>query len=347
MYSFEIIELDDKLWDSYVKSANIFDFYHTSGYHKIEQGEGESAVLLVAKTIKEFVCLPLIIRQINGTDFFDATSVYGYCGPIASEPFNKLNKELIDFFKEYFLKYCNNHKIISIFSRLHPLIKQNLFFNSFGELKDLNKVVTIDLTEPIDIQRQHYSRSYKNQINKLKKKKGYRVEKLSKDRIDIFKDIYFETMDRVGAKEYYYFSDEYLRQLVKNDCFDSEILVAYDNEGHPTSAAIFTITNNIMQYHLGGTKDFALQDAPIKYIMDEARIMGSSSKLKYFNLGGGVGGSDDDSLFRFKSGFSKKFYQFSVWNLVVNEDVYDRLNNEKGIKKEDYPNFFPLYRAKD
>lgn len=345
MCNFEIIKIEDMRWDRYIKSANIFDFYHTSCYHKMEQNKGESPILFIAHSGQEFLCLPLIIKEIKDTDFFDATSVYGYCGPVSSKPFDELNEKLTDFFKSNFLKYCNANKIISVFSRLHPLVKTEGFYQNFGSVKKLNKVVTIDLSEPIGIQRQHYSRSYKNKINTLKKKKGYSVSTLDKNNISVFKDIYFETMRRLDAKDYYFFSDEYLKRLIENECFQSEILIAYNKEGMPASAAVFTMTKGIMQYHLGGTKDFALNDSPIKYVMDEARLLANEREFNYFNLGGGVGGSDDDSLFRFKSGFSKNFHQFSVWNLVVNQEVYDKLVQDKGMNKENHPNFFPLYRA--
>ena len=342
---FKTIGISNPEWDNYINSSINYDFHHTSCLHKIEVKDEEEALLFVAKAENDFIAFPLLIKPIRHTNYFDASSVYGYGGPVAPKAFSEIPKELNAFFRKQFLRHCIKNNIIAVFSRLHPLINTSRFFDQFGVVKKLNNVVVIDLTEPIDIQRQHYSRSYKNQINKLKKKKGYSVENLSKDNIDIFKDIYFETMDRVDAKDHYYFSNEYLKKLVSNNCFNSELLIAYDSEGQPTSAAIFTITNNIMQYHLGGTKDFAMHDTPFKYVMDEARLMGSNLGLKYFNLGGGVGGSDDDSLFKFKAGFSKNFFQFSVWNLVVNENVYDKLVKEKGVKKEDHPNFFPLYRA--
>ena len=347
MVSFKVYTLEDSQWTTYLSKANQYDFHHTSCFHQIECKLNEKPLLFVSEDKKgEFIAVPLIIKPIPGTNYFDANSVYGYGGPIASKHFKEFSKEELIFFKKNLLDYCLKNDVISIFSRLHPLINTSEFFNSFGKVKKLNKVVAVDLTEPIDIQRQHYSRSYKNQINKLKKKKGYTVRKLDYKNIDVFKDIYFETMRRVNAKDYYFFSEEYLIHLVENECYRTVILVAYNNEGIPASAAIYTISKNFMQYHLGGTKDFALKDAPIKYIMDEARLLGSSLGLSYFNLGGGVGGSDEDSLFRFKSGFSKSLFQFSVWNLIVDQKAYDNLVKEKNIDKFEHPNFFPLYRAR-
>jgi len=98
-----------------------------------------------------------------------------------------------------------------------------------------------------------------------------------------------------------------------------------------------------MQYHLAGTKEEYSKDTPMKLIIDEARLYGNQNRLKFLHLGGGLNGSDDDSLFRFKSGFSKKKSQFRTWEYIVNETIYKELVSKNGVSNS---TFFPLYRAK-
>ena len=83
----------------------------------------------------------------------------------------------------------------------------------------------------------------------------------------------------------------------------------------------------------------------MKLIIDEARLLANSKNLTYFHLGGGVGGSDDDSLFKFKSGFSNLNYVFKVWKWIVDEKKYDAITEMKCSGKEINPNFFPQYRS--
>lgn len=347
MFDFEIVDIANPKWNDLISNCYTYDFYHTSCYHKIEEQANETSSLFVASSGTELICLPLIVKPIPNTDFFDATSVYGYCGPVASIPFKELQPELIEFFKSKFVEYCNQNNIVCVFSRLHSLIPQINLFKEFGEVIDLNKTVAIDLTLPLEEQRKAYRKSNKSEINQLKGKKGYvfqRIDHSDDASIMEFVDIYIETMKKVDAKPYYFFDFDYFKQLLINPCFKCDLLVTRkDNE--MAAGAIFTSTNSIMQYHLAGTKEAYMQDTPMKLILDEARVLGTEKGLKYLHLGGGVGGSDDDSLFRFKSGFSKNFHQFSVWNLVVNQVAYDKLVQDKGVKEEEYPNFFPLYRA--
>lgn len=339
---FDVIELDNPKWDEKVRMCEMYDFHHTSCFHSIEVLEKEKAVLLGLTEANDFLCFPLIVRPIDGTEFFDATSVYGYCGPIASAPIDDLPKEFISFFQHSFLNYCNSEKIVSVFSRLHPLIKQNNFFDDFGELVDLNKTVSIDLTIPIDEQRRAFRKSLKNRINKLRRL-GFIVEEANeKQEIESFIDIYYSTMDKLGATDGYYFSREYFHSFLDNMDFNSKLLLA-KFEGEIVAGAVFTIVGEIMQYHLSGTLQSYLNKAPMNLILDEARLLGSSLDLTHLHLGGGVGGEDYDSLFEFKSGFSKDFYQFTVWKLIVDPVKYDELVKKKSLQNS-ASNFFPLYR---
>ena len=93
---------------------------------------------------------------------------------------------------------------------------------------------------------------------------------------------------------------------------------------------------------LNNTVTIDLSLSPMKLIIDEARLFGMSIKLKYLHLGGGVGGVND-SLFYFKSGFSKNYHQFKVWREIINEDVYIHLTKDR-FKESSKSSYFPLYR---
>lgn len=98
-----------------------------------------------------------------------------------------------------------------------------------------------------------------------------------------------------------------------------------------------------MQYHLAGTAQGFITHTPMKLILDEARLLGNKLNLDFLHLGGGVGGSDEDSLFRFKSGFSKLRCQYQIWQLIIDNEKYDELVAIKNTDKNS--EFFPLYRV--
>ncbi len=105
---------------------------------------GNQVPTLFKYTEKDYtIALPLLIRKIGNPEYYDATSVYGYAGPISKGIFSGFNngpfiKKLLTFFQE------NN--IISVFSRLNPYINyQREILNSFGDIVNKGKVVNIDL----------------------------------------------------------------------------------------------------------------------------------------------------------------------------------------------------------
>src|SRR5690606_14882609 len=243
------------------------------------------------------------------------------------------------FFKTNFIEFCKSENIVSVFSRLHPLIEQTNIIENLGEIVNLNKTVAIDLTKSAEEQRKEYRKSLKSELNQLRRKEIVVREANTKEEIDAFIAIYYETMDRVEATANYYFSKEYFYEFLNNQDFDAKLLIAV-KDNKVIAGAIFTLTDKIMQYHLAGTTEEYIRETPMKLILDEARLLGNQTTAISLHLGGGVGGSDEDSLFRFKSGFSKDFKQFSVWKYIVNQAVYDELSKGKEVS-----GFFPLYRS--
>lgn len=344
MIKTESIPLNDSRWMQLVSQAKQYDFYHTNLYHRIELlGTNHQARLWVYQWENSFIALPIILREIPDTNCVDITSAYGYVGPISNLDLSAIAPEVVESFQEYFLNFLKKERVVSIFSRLHPLIETTQLFNDFGNVRALNKTVAIDLSKTPDEQRSEYRKSNKSEINQLRKKKGYTVvEAKTAQEVEQFKSIYEETMQRVGATDYYFFSTEYYTQLIESKEFDARLLLA-KQEDEIAAAAIFIHCSKFMQYHLAGTLTAYVKDTPMKLLLDHARLLANEMSLEYLHLGGGVGGSDEDSLFRFKSGFSKHFCRFHTWQLIVDEQKYAELTRSNGVKET---TFFPAYRAK-
>lgn len=339
----QIIAVNDPVWDTLLIGCKDYDFYHTRSYHQLEtRNNGHEAVLFVSHLEDSYMALPLVIRSIPQTPYFDCTSVYGYCGPVSTVSLDERAGPLIQQFQTDLKGFFREKNIIAAFSRLHPLIDTKAVFKDFGIIRDVNKTVAIDIGIGPDAQRQQYRKSNKSELNQLRKRKGYSVKQAETDaEIATFVQIYTDTMQRVDAAPYYFFELDYFRQMLNNSSYQAKLLLAI-KDGQIAAGAIFTITNSFMQYHLAGTAAAYIYDTPMKLILDEARLMANEFALDFLHLGGGVGGSDEDSLFRFKSGFSKQFFQFSTWQHIFDESIYGELVEKNGVKDHDY---FPLYRA--
>ncbi|WP_421939510.1 GNAT family N-acetyltransferase [Pedobacter sp.] len=337
----KIITIEDKpQWTNYVKRALRYDFYHTWYYHSLDK-TGQP-ILFVYEENENFIAFPLLKRNIPGSDFFDFTSVYGYTGPISNLDFKVLEDEFMESFKTSFIEYLSTGQNVTVFSRLHPFFDQERLMEKFSGVHANGKTVAIDLTTSIEEQRAVYRKSVKEKIRRLRKR-DYLV-KVSDDIADarIFSEIYTENMYRIGAKDYYFFNENYFVNLLTSDEFDSKLFLVYkDNE--PISGAVVVCTNEIMQVHLLATKTKYLNDSPAKLLTDEITVIGRALGYKYFNLGGGVN-FKEDNLFGWKMGFSKLCFEFNSWRYIANSDLYNSLLQQKAIDSGSNVDFFPLYR---
>ena len=330
-----------KSWDSILGKVDSYDFYHTYDYHELSKKEIEEPILIVYSEAEKIIAIPFLLRRIFDTEYYDLTSVYGYSGPLVKN----INKIFDNFqFQTEFQTLLHSLKIVSVFSRLHPFMKQqSQILKNIGEIKQLGSVVNIDLTKDITEQRIAFSRATKRYINKTRKVCLVKKDVVNEQVMDVFLDLYYENMDRVDAHDSYYFSKDYLMNFVNAKDFETEVLFAVLEETNKViSAAMMVKTNNIIQYHISGTRNDFLHLTPIRILIDEMRIMGTEQGYKYFNLGGGLG-SAEDSLFDFKASFSKDFREFEIWKYIVNDSVYNSLVDESSTSENQ--EFFPLYRA--
>jgi len=339
----KVISISDKVsWVNYVNQAVEYDFYHTWYYHSLER-DG-IPLLYIYEEEEIYIAFPLVKRSIPESPLYDLTSVYGYTGPISNLAMNNLHSEFIERFKYDFLEFLENGKNVSVFSRLHPFLQQDQLMSQFSGVHANGKVVAINLEQPLEEQRAGYHRSFRQQIKSLKNK-GYVVSETNNtEDIRVFADVYMENMKRIGAADYYLFSEMYFMELLASDEFESKLVLVYYNDV-AVCGAVAVCTTNILQVHLLGTRTSHLSASPAKLLVDELSIIARDMGCKYLNLGGGVG-FKEDNLFKWKAGFSSLFLDYYSWRYIVNEPRYNELLEDNNIDTGKIVDFFPLYRYK-
>ena len=337
-----IIEITSRQeWTSILESMDAFDVYHSYDYHHLATSGSDTPVFLVYIEKAAMVGIPLIYRLIPGTNLFDATSVYGYPGPVSTGitsnfDTKKMSKEISAYFKA--------KGIVSVFSRLNPYIpNQSLLLEHLGGLNIAGQVVGIDLTLGVNQQRERFSSRLKTQLNQLRRNTSVR-EGAGQADIALFFQIYTESMDRLRAADRYYFSLEYFTKLFDSEQIGAKLLLAEcQTSGEVMAGSIFFVSGNIVQYHLSGSLTKFMERMPSKLLIDEMRLRCAKTNISNLNLGGGLG-CNNDGLFRFKKSFSPAIRSFSVWRYIVDQKAYKRLVKEKGAKKLEENIIFPEYR---
>jgi hypothetical protein len=329
-------------WRSYIARSANFDFYHTWYYHSLDTG-GEP-ILVVYSEGADFIGFPLIRRNIPDTPFNDLTSVYGYTGPVSNKEFEDLDDTLKENFKTAFVEFLKGEKNISVFSRLHSFFNQISLMEKFEGIYQNGKIVVIDLKVSLEIQRSRYQKRLLEKIGHLRRKGFYVKQGESPEEVREFASIYTENMKRIGASDFYLFSESYFTDMLASKEYNSKLLMVYDG-AKAVCGAIVVYTQRIIQAHLLGTRTDYLSHSPAKLLTDEICVLGREMGMQYFNLGGGLG-YKEDSLFAWKAAFSNLFYDFTSWRYIADHNAYQLLLDEAGVAADANVDFFPLYRYK-
>jgi len=323
-------------WTAYVHNSVNYDFYHTWHYHSLEKNG--DPFLFVYEESDVFIALPLLKREIENSGLYDLTSVYGYSGPISNKKFADISDQILENFKYFFLNFMNTGRYICVFCRLNPFIDQKVLIEKIGGISNNGKTVYMDLSISIEEQRIGYEKRMGRQIRHLRKMPYIIKEAKTGDEISLFTAMYNENMHRLKAEKSYFFNEDYFAAIIKED--SCNLIVMYDGI-KMICGAIIMCCGGIIRNHLSATAVDYVNQSPSKLLTDEISIIGRQLGMKYFHLGGGLGGRED-SLFKFKSSFSNLFLEDSTWKFVSDTVVYNDLIKER--KNDLNINYFPLYR---
>ena len=325
-----------EVWTTYVRNSVIYDFYHTWHYHSLEKNG--DPFLFVYEESDVFIALPLLKREIANSGLYDLTSVYGYSGPISNRKFADIGDQILENFKYFFLNFMKTGRYICVFCRLNPFIDQKVLIEKIGGISNNGKTVYIDLSISIEEQRIGYEKRLGRQIRHLRKMPYVIKEAKTRDEIRSFTAMYNENMLRLKAEKSYFFNEDYFAAIIKKDT--CKLIVMHDGM-KMICGAIIMCCGGIIRNHLSATAVDYVNQSPSKLLTDEISIIGRQRGMKYFHLGGGLGGRED-SLFKFKSSFSNLFLEDSTWQFVSDTVTYNDLIKER--KNDLDINYFPLYR---
>jgi len=329
------------LWKQLLKHIP-HDVYHLPEYVVLESSlvGGEALAWYHSDQDTEYL-IPLIRRRIKqSSQHSDLVSPYGYPGIISNSHIEQ---------KQAFSLLCKFHEeatqqgFVSSFIRMNPVINPWTFpSNPTFRQWTHGGTISLQLELPMSQISQTFSVNHQRNIRRLHRQ-GYQAAVNQWNYLDDFIEMYYRTMERKGAKPYYFFPKSYfdtLRQILGDRIV---FISVHDPHKICVSAGLFTLFGSVMQYHLGATADHAISYSPSKLMMDEAIRFGKLSGASMLHLGGGLGGSTSDGLFRFKKGFGNMFHPYSSLRFIHQPKTYNELH-KKQVTTNIPKDFFPIYR---
>ena len=327
---------EERPWGEILDSFSDHDFAHTFEYHRLSEVNNEgSPVLFVvfSSDLQPLACWPALGRRIPRSEHYDLTCVYGYAGPLFS-PNVDCHSILVCFFDA-----MRAAGYVSFFSRMHPILVEAM---PEGPLRghSLGDIILIEVNDRFAIE-STYRGSHRREIVNLRKSGMSTFVDLDCQSLPEFYDIYCNAMVDIGASASYFFSYDYFATMVQSLSF-KVILIYSVIEGCRVSAAMFVKCGRFFHYHLSGTLKAYRKLAPSKLIIAQAHALAVDFGCDFFLLGGGVS-SANDSLFKFKQGFSRYSKPFYVVKTVLDPLAYAGLCSERDVEST-YSSFFPAYR---
>lgn len=346
---------DEAAWMAVLGQIPRYDFYHLPGYHQLATARGEGdGILITYSEGAKLIALPLLLRPVPTAaidtehHYQDATSVYGYAGPIASSSAAD-DVEFVDRFCTALQQWALEIGIVSIFSRFHPILENHRLVDGLGYVRPLGPTISIDLASPPDLQFAEFRKSHRYEIRRARSQEICVHRANDQVALAAFYGLYCATMRRLNAADRYFFDAAYLQRLNGLPGASLQVFLA-EQHGQLCAAALFMHTCDIVQYHLSASDPQYANLAPTKLLIDEARLWASEIGARYLHLGGGVS-SQEDQLFQMKCGFSALRHRFFVWHWIVNAKVYQELLHEQGYREDSLQagpssdfTYFPQYR---
>lgn len=305
-----------------ISSDKIPDIYFTYEYGKCteitDNGIWECAIWNLNEGF-----IPYLKKSINN-NFYDLCSPYGYNGIYVQQ-----SEKIKECFDE-FIHEAKKRNYVSFFIRFSPYLITNIFTHP----QIYRKTSTFGISLQINMTNKDHLRMVRKA-----KKNGFIykfIEKIEYGHILLFQTLYYQTMKRLNAKQYYFFSTNYFQKLYEL-CHNYLSFVGVWKENKLIACLLVFCYKPYIHYHLGASDEeylsYGINNLVHQAVIEWAII----KKYTMYHLGGGI--YENDGLHQFKKRISNIQYNYYQGKIIINQEIYSLLSNKLSIT-----DFFPPYR---
>ena len=349
----ELVAADSPRWAD-VLSGMRHDFYHLPSYVSFaarRQDAGAPMAFLAEEDGHRFLA-PMIVRPIppdiaGDRPLFDATCPRGYPGPLLELEREREVGGFVDRAIQAFAETLRRGSIITVFSRLHPLMMPPMpSLLRAGQVVEHGDSVSVDLALPRRELWRQTRADHRHAIDRAARL-GYRARiDETWQRFDGFVDAYQQTMDRLGAVTFWHLSREYFQDL-KETLGDRVHLCVVELGRDLAAAAILTEVDGSVEYHSSGTAEAFVSASPSKTLINFAIGWAKERGNRVLHLTGSL--RKEDTLYQFKTGFSPLNHPVCSWRVVTDPPAYRTLvarwEARHAVPEDPAHGYFPAYRT--
>jgi len=287
--------------------------------------------------------LPLLLREIPGTPYFDFETPYGYGGPLS----NCDDPSFIDQAWQNLRQWCCRQHVVAGFLRFHPLLDNQRWTSSAVRVVADRETVVLTLGQDKEQVWAGYGSDTRNKIRKAEKN-GAVVHKYSNmESLEKFSGLYAEHMHELSAYDDYFFGDEYFKSI-HNLGQNSYAIYLVEHQGELMGGALVLLSQYFAHYHLSSSLRRFNPLAPNALLRHAVTMDQLKSGRRMILYGGGRTNAADDSLLKFKAGFSPERRSFHFGTFIGEQEAYtslcERWRSENPALAERFGSRFLCYR---
>jgi hypothetical protein len=277
------------------------------------------------------------VTDVPGTDWRDASSPYGYGGPLSTttDP---------GFLAEAWSVYCGwmqEQRIAVEYIRFHPMLANERYYG--GQVSSNREVVWIDVHGP------EFTQGYASRLRSTLKKANHSALRYAEFPLTHhaarFAEYYRSAMVGLGADDFYLFSPEYFDVLGTTSMAKLALCLAPDASNDSwLSASVLLESSDTLEYHLAATSAEGKRVGASSYLLDPAAHQARQQGKKAFYLGGGTDQSTDNRLLFYKSSFSNLRLVYWVGYTIFIPRGYEQLKSVFPLEWQEHPERPIFYR---
>ncbi len=277
----------------------------------------------------------LHVTKVPGTRWHDASSPYGYGGPVATSD----DAEFTQTAWRAYGQYMREAGIVVEYVRFHPLLGNDKWYG--GTVLDNRQVVSVNLN--VGDPAQGYASRLRQTVKKAQKL-GLRYEErplacASRE----FGEFHRAAMEEMVADPFYVFDDAYFEALGRVPGAVVGITTSSTSDDW-LAAALFLDGHGVREYHLAATNAPGRSAGASSFLLHEAALAAQARGITCLYLAGGTDANADNPLYFFKSGFSPQRLTYRTGWAVFDEAAFDELKAAFPLQWQAHPERPIFYR---
>ncbi len=217
------------------------------------------------------------MTHIPGTHWRDASSPYGYGGPLATSANAKFLAECWNAYTEFMF----DQRVVAEYVRFHPILGNDRFYG--GQIADNREVVVLELNAA-NLEERYVARVCSTIRKAERQSIAYLEIDLAKN-AERFMNFHWTAMREIGVDAFYLFSLEYFRALADTGMATLGICVRESDDGADAvwlAAAIFLEAGEVAEYHLAANSALGKSTGASSVLIDRAARMAQKRGRKIY-----------------------------------------------------------------